>query len=75
MFFCLALCASVLWSPAGKGLTFWLSFVVSNCFIGILCQVWYLIVSFPDLCTLTYFYAYVIRSNTASHELAHLGRY
>ena len=23
--------------------------------IGILCQVWYLIVSFPDLCTLTYF--------------------
>ena len=37
-FFCLvfamALCASVkcaLWSPAGKGLTSWLSFVVSNC--------------------------------------------
>ena len=23
--------------------------------IGILCQVWYLIVSIPDLCTLTYF--------------------
>ena len=38
MFFltCVAnpLCASVycaLWSPAGKGLTNWLSFVVSNC--------------------------------------------
>ena len=38
VFFCLAfvmpLCASVymcLWSPAGKGLTSWLSFVVSNC--------------------------------------------
>ena len=35
-FFCLAfamsLCASVkLWSPAGKGLTYWLSFLVSNC--------------------------------------------
>ena len=44
------------WSPAGKGLTSWLSFVVSNCeFVtGILGQVWYLIVSIPDLCTLTY---------------------
>ena len=37
-FFCLVLamplCASVLcvlWSPAGKGLTSWLSYVVSNC--------------------------------------------
>ena len=37
-FFCLVfampLCASVicaLWSPVGKGLTSWLSFVVSNC--------------------------------------------
>ena len=49
-----------LWSPAGKGMTSWLSFVVSNCEfvtfpIGILCQIWYLIVSIPDLCTLTYF--------------------
>ena len=26
---CLFIC--VLWSPAGKGLTSWLSFVVSNC--------------------------------------------
>ena len=47
-------------SPAGKGLTSWLLFVVSNCefinfTIGILGQVWYLIVSIPDLCTLTYF--------------------
>ena len=46
-----------LWSPAGKGLTSWLSFVVSNCechfTFGILGQVWYLIVSIPDLCTLT----------------------
>ena len=33
-----------LWSPAGKGLTSWLSFVMFNCFFltfphGILCQV------------------------------------
>ena len=65
MFFCLVLlclCVSLficaLWSPAGKGLTSWLSFVVSVSFhfpIGILGQVWYLIVSIPDLCTLTYF--------------------
>ena len=32
--FAMSLCVSVLcalWSPAGKGLTSWLSFVVSNC--------------------------------------------
>ena len=60
----LCLCARLficdLWSPTGKGLTSWLSFVMSNYEfatfpIGILCQVWYLIVSIPDLCTLTYF--------------------
>ena len=58
----LCLCARLficaLWSPAGKGLTSWLSFVVSTVSwqfpIGILGQVWYLIVSIPDLCTLTY---------------------
>ena len=42
----LCLCARLficaLWSPAGKGLTSWLSW-------------WYLIVSIPDLCTLTHF--------------------
>ena len=47
---------AALWSPAVKGLTSWLSFVVLNCEIptvpfGILCQVWYLIVSIHDLCT------------------------
>ena len=65
-FFCLVfvmpMCISVcLWSPAGNELTSWLSFMVSNCeclhfqlvTIGILSQVWYLIVSIPDLCTLT----------------------
>ena len=44
---------AALWSP-GKGLTSWLLFVMFNCtFVpfpcGILGQVWYLIVSIPDL--------------------------
>ena len=48
-----------LWSPAGKGLTSWPSFVISNCEechfpIGILDQVWCLIVSVPDLYPLSY---------------------
>ena len=51
---------AALWSPAGEGLTSWLmlmifypSFVTFSC--GILGQVWYLIVSFPVLCPLSYF--------------------
>ena len=52
---------AALWSTAGKGLTSWLSFVVLNCVdvtfpFGILGQVWYLIVSIPDLCPLSYFH-------------------
>ena len=51
---------AALWSPAGKGLTSWLLFVMFNCvFItfpcSILGQVWYFIVSIPDLCRLSYF--------------------
>ena len=47
-----------LWPPAGKGLTSWLLFVMFNCafvtfLYGILGQVWYLIVSIPDLCSLS----------------------
>ena len=60
----LCLCARLfiraLWSPAGKGLTSWLSFVVST--VSLSLSHWYpgsgvvsLIVSIPDLCTLTYF--------------------
>ena len=54
-----------LWSPAGKGLTSWLLFVISNCVLvtflcGILCQVWYLIVSISDLCPLSYFSLLII---------------
>ena len=44
-----------LWSPVQKGLTSWLSVVASHFPIGILGQVWYLVVSISDLCTLTYF--------------------
>ena len=59
----LCLCARLficaLWSPAGKGLTSWLSYVVSNCtFITFPLVSWVrcgLIVSIRDLCTLTYF--------------------
>ena len=29
--FCARLSIDALWSPAGTGLTFWLSFVMSNC--------------------------------------------
>ena len=46
-------------SPAGKGLTSWLLFVMINCFFvtfpyGILGQVRYLIASIPDLCCLIF---------------------
>ena len=55
-----ALFITALWSPAGKGLTSWLLFVMSNCDLvtfpcGILGQVWYLIVLIPDLCRISYF--------------------
>ena len=60
----LCLCARLficaLWSPAGKGLTSWLSFVVST--VSLSLSHWYrgsgvvLDLSIPNLCTLTYFY-------------------
>ena len=51
---------ATLWSPAEKGLTSWLLFVMFNCVFvtfpcGILGQMRYLIVSIPDLCCLSYF--------------------
>ena len=51
---------ATLWSPAGKGLTSWLSCLMIYCVFvtcpcGVLCQVWYLIVSISDLCFLNYF--------------------
>ena len=50
---------AAVWSPAGKGLTSCLLFVMFNCVFvtflcGILGQVLYLIVSFPDLCRHSY---------------------
>ena len=53
----LFICAS--WSPAGKGLTSWLSFVVSS--VSLSLSHWYpgsgvvLDCIVPDLCNLTYF--------------------
>ena len=56
----LRLFIAALWSPAGKRADFlslvgdvYCSLVTFPC--GILGQVWYLIVSFPDLCRLSYF--------------------
>ena len=54
---------AALWSPAGKGLTSWLSYVMFNFeFVtvpcGILGQMWYWIVSIPDLRRLSYFTQY-----------------
>ena len=51
----LRLFIAALWLPAGKGLTSWLWFVMLNCgFVTFPCcilgQVWYLIVSIPDVC-------------------------
>ena len=56
-----SLCLAVLWSPDGKGMISCLSYVW--CFLvffitfpfEVLVQVWYLIVSIPDLCILPHF--------------------
>ena len=58
MLSCLFIAA--LWTPAGKGLTLGCCFVMLICVFvtfpcGILGQVWYLIVSIPDLCRLSFF--------------------
>ena len=62
MFLCLVflmlLCLFIadFWSPAGKGLTSWLLLVMSIVVLLLsLGEVWYLIVSFPDLCHLSNF--------------------
>ena len=70
---------AALWSPAGKGLTSWHLLVMFNCVFvtflcGILCQVWYLIVSIPNLCRLSYLSRSGARSQKKSssvvgHEL------
>ena len=62
---------AALWSPAGKGLTSMLLFVMSNCYFvtfpfGILGQVWYLIVWILELCHLSYIYIYAFNIVTYS---------
>ena len=64
---------AVLWSPAGKGLTSRLLFVMFNCVFvtfpcGTLRQVWYLIVPIPDLCRLSYFVGYEQRERERERE-------
>ena len=57
--YCLFLAA--LLSPAGKGLTSWLSCVLYCLFVfvtfpyGVLVQVWYLVVLITDICLTLYF--------------------
>ena len=51
-----------LWLPVGKGLASWLLYAAHSCAFatfpyGVLGKVWYLIVSIPDLCLLSYFHA------------------
>ena len=58
--FLVRLFIDALWPPAGKGLTSWLSFVMSNCEVVtflfyILGQVCCLIVLMPDLCPFSSF--------------------
>ena len=60
----LRLFIAALRSPAGKRLTSWLLFVMFNCTVvtfpcGVQRQGWYLILSIPDLCPLTYFKRYL----------------
>ena len=47
---------SSLWSPAGKGLTSWLSYVMSSCEVVTFPLVSCLIVWIPDRCPFSYFY-------------------
>ena len=73
-FFCLVfvmpLCMSVnlylvvtYWERTGLlALVCGVSLLVCHFSIGILGQVWYLIVLIPDICTLTYFYFLVVSS-------------
>ena len=66
---CHAFASAALWSPAGKGLTSWLSLLMFTCdFVtfpySILGQVWYLIVFIPDFCSLSDLYYQQVDSIT-----------
>ena len=63
---------AALWSPEGKGLTSCLLFVMFCVFVtlpfGILGLVWYLIVSIPDPCCLSYFLTYAMHQHMKQHN-------
>ena len=66
------LCGHLLGKGWPLGSRLWCLLWVCHFPIGILGQVWYLIVSIPDLCTITYLYngynVYVQRTFSASHN-------
>ena len=70
--FCVRLFICALWSPAGKGLTSWLSFVVSS--VSLSLSHWYpgsgvvLDCIDSDLCTITYFLSLLYEDLTNSYE-------
>ena len=76
--FAMSLCTSVYmcfvvtcWERADLlALVCGVSLVVCHFSIGILGQVWYLIVSIPDLCTLTYFKQMAISHQCRRHKEA-----
>ena len=56
LFFRARLFIDALWSPAGKGQTSWLSFVMSYCEVVTFPLVfWARCISIPDFCPLSYF--------------------
>ena len=64
---------TALWSPAGIGLASWLLFVMFDCIyitfpLGILGQVWYLIVSIHDLCHISYFQ--IVHKTITTHDFS-----
>ena len=68
---CLSYCL-VLWSPALGSLACDVSCVFVIFPSGVLGQVWYLIVSIPDLCLLSYFYSDDTKIVTLTHRQTEL---
>ena len=76
--FCARLFICALWSPAGKGLTSWLSFVVSS--VSLSLSHWYpgsgvaLIVSIPDLCNLITFFRKMTSTSSSFFKYMYVKR-
>ena len=66
------LCGHLLGKDWPLGSRLWCLLWVCHFPIGILGQVWYLIVSIPDLCTLTYFTLLLLRTLTIKSKKEHL---